>query len=1041
MTQDELLQLVNDAVSDNCETLDLSRKEITHLPSEIGNLANLRSLDLSFNPLTSLPSEISHLTSLQVLNIKGTDLTVIPAEVGQLLNLRALDLSSTQISTLPLEISRLTGLQVLDLSYTNLKNLTETLFHLINLRSLNLSFIGLTVLPSSICQLNNLKELFLSSNKLEILPDSICQLTDLHTLYLNSNLLTTLPQDFTQLKNLEILHLSFNQLTTLPLNFSELKKIKNLGLSSIQLATLPNSIGKLANLQSLNLSLNQLTALPNNIGLLTNLYYLNLSFNQLSHLPDSIGQLINIKQLDARSNQLTYLPSNIAHIENLEALSIRSNMLAFLPESMSELTHLKTLDLRDNKLPIPLEILARTPHPTDIIRLCLQTQNNSASRPIYEAKFLIVGEGEVGKTTLAKKLVNPAYILDKDEKSTEGIGILPYTFEYIDGLSCQVNIWDFGGQEIYHATHQFFLTKRSLYGLVIDARKENPNLSYWLQVIQLYSGNSPVIIIKNEKQDRTCPIDNKFLSEFINLRESLATNLATNRGLDVIRTALETHISLLPQVGDRIPNSWINIRQDLDNLAQRSNYISIKEFRDVCEIHNVLSSEQQTLSYFLHDIGSILHFQNIQFLDKIIFLNPTWITGAVYKVLDAPRVIKNCGRFCTEDLDEIWSDLEYAELQSEFLRLMKQFEVCYEIVGSSGHYIAPHLLEINPAHYSPKSNWNTQNNLIVTYRYTFKPKNIFPRLIVSLHEYIERQKLVWKHGMVLFCFETRAEITEDDTYQNGNIRIRLSGADKKRMLSIIMHELGRINNSFDCLNYKILIPCNCLECKDSQSPQEFPYTTLRKSIARHNETIQCHRSFSQINVRQLIEDTIGQSTIEKSDKSMESGAGTDCSFPVVNVYNTISPQLYQDSNNLAINGDVEGSQIIDGEDNTVIHERPTRSNEGESRPESIVSKDQKQKETQIQDLNALDNLSDRVESIILKLSEEYDPDEPEGRSNIQRVALSKIRQESTLRRMLVKAHKLGFGDILKQKMKTPLAAALIEATSDYRSLLTPENND
>jgi hypothetical protein len=25
----------------------------------------------------------------------------------------------------------------------------------------------------------------------------------------------------------------------------------------------------------------------------------------------------------------------------------------------------------------------------------------------------------------------------------------------------RVNIWDFGGQQIYHATHQFFLTKRS----------------------------------------------------------------------------------------------------------------------------------------------------------------------------------------------------------------------------------------------------------------------------------------------------------------------------------------------------------------------------------------------------------------------------------------------------------------------------------------------------------------------------------------------------------------------------------------------------
>jgi internalin A len=33
-----------------------------------------------------------------------------------------------------------------------------------------------------------------------------------------------------------------------------------------------------------------------------------------------------------------------------------------------------------------------------------------------------------------------------------------------------LNVWDFGGQEIMHATHQFFLTRRSLYLLVLSGR-------------------------------------------------------------------------------------------------------------------------------------------------------------------------------------------------------------------------------------------------------------------------------------------------------------------------------------------------------------------------------------------------------------------------------------------------------------------------------------------------------------------------------------------------------------------------------------------
>ena len=33
-------------------------------------------------------------------------------------------------------------------------------------------------------------------------------------------------------------------------------------------------------------------------------------------------------------------------------------------------------------------------------------------------------------------------------------------------------VWDFGGQEIYHATHQFFLTDQSLFVLVWSARAD-----------------------------------------------------------------------------------------------------------------------------------------------------------------------------------------------------------------------------------------------------------------------------------------------------------------------------------------------------------------------------------------------------------------------------------------------------------------------------------------------------------------------------------------------------------------------------------------
>jgi GTPase SAR1 family protein len=64
-----------------------------------------------------------------------------------------------------------------------------------------------------------------------------------------------------------------------------------------------------------------------------------------------------------------------------------------------------------------------------------------------------------------------------------------------------LNVWDFGGQDIYHCTHRFFLSKRSLYVLVADNRKDDTDFNYWLNIIEQFAGDSPLLIVLNEKND------------------------------------------------------------------------------------------------------------------------------------------------------------------------------------------------------------------------------------------------------------------------------------------------------------------------------------------------------------------------------------------------------------------------------------------------------------------------------------------------------------------------------------------------------------
>ena len=656
------------------------------------------------------------------------------------------------------------------------------------------------------------------------------------------------------------------------INITNLNKVYRLVISFKGLTEFPNDIIKLTNLTSLYIRNNQLTNLPPELGKLTNLTELNLSFNQLTNLPPELGNLINLTTLNLSFNQLTNLPPEISKLSNLYSLDLSNNKLNTLPKEISQLSNLRNLELRDNQFTnLPAEIvllpLQRLTYgnnplqspPTSIrkkgikaIRNYLKQQLEQEIDHLYEAKLLIVGEGGAGKTTLAQKIKDSNYKLKSDEESTEGIDVISYYFPLDNGKKFRVNIWDFGGQEIYHETHQFFLTERSLYTLVADTRKEDTDFYYWLNIVDLLSNNSPVLVIKNEKQERKRDINERLLrGEFTNFKETLATNLATNRGLREILNKIQHYISNLPHVGTELPTYWVKVREVLEK--DERDYISLDEYLNICQEQGFKELEDMlVLSGYFHDLGVFLHFQNDDILNKTIILNTVWGTDAVYNVLDNDIVRKNLGKFDRNDLNNIWKEEKYITMRGELLRLMMNFKLCYEIPSQPGNYIAPQLLSPQ----QPEYNWDAENNLLLRYEYEFMPKGILTRFIVETHSMIENETCVWKEGVILFKDGARAEIIERYNYNKGEIRIRVSGQRKRDLLTTVRHELGKIHDSYERLKYKTLVPCNCSKCKGSQSPHFYPWNVLNKFIDDKRPAIQCINSYDMVDVQGLVNDIV-----------------------------------------------------------------------------------------------------------------------------------------------------------------------------------------
>ena len=103
----------------------------------------------------------------------------------------------------------------------------------------------------------------------------------------------------------------------------------------------------------------------------------------------------------------------------------------------------------------------------------------------------------------------------------------------------------------------------------------------------------------------------------------------------------------------------------------------------------------------MHDLGVCLHFKEDMLLKQWVILKPTWGTDAVYWMLDNEQVIANYGCLNKDDLARIWHEVEYEDMQAQLLRLMINFELCYEIdgPGQGGEYIAPQLLPVEKPAY------------------------------------------------------------------------------------------------------------------------------------------------------------------------------------------------------------------------------------------------------------------------------------------------------------------------------------------------------
>jgi internalin A len=791
----------------NLGSLDLRENQISDF-SILGKLTGLTHLDLGNNEISDF-SFFEKLTSLNSLYLRSNKISDIPI-LEKLTGLTTLDLNGNQISDISI-LGKLTGLTTLDLSGNQISDIS-ILGKLTGITSLDLSYNEISDI-SILEKLTGLTRLNLSKNKISNIYflKNLMLLTDLD---LRGNRIS----DYSFLESLTCLtslDLGSNQIIDISF-LKYLTGLKSLSLGGNQINNIRFLEG-LTGLSSLNLfdnQINEIHFLENMTGLtslflgknrisdicflekLTGLTSLDLSYNQISDI-SILDNLTGLTSLDLSNNQI----NNIQALIPLMQKGLPVNLKEFRREGIS---------LYNNPIVNP---------PFDIIK-----QGNRAILDWFEAtkvklneiKIILLGDPKAGKTSLLKRLKYDTF--NKDEVQTDGVNIEDIEFGKCETFleqsklhSITGHFWDFGGQEIMNATHQFFLTKRAVYVLVLDARKDANNSSHvrqWVKRIRATGDNSPIIVLANQIDVNPgfgFENERELQNEFPQIKCFLKVSCYTDENIYVLRNKLEEIIPTAELFNSEIDERWIIIKNVLEKRTNAKYFLDEKRFVNICNRAGLKERHKQNSAItFLHDLGVVLHFDDLNLAEYYV-LDPYWITYGVYQILTSNYASNKKGQVRMDELEHIvneeedkketykpanYKKIEYSTNDRRFLiEILNQFKLCF-CTADQSEFIIPDLLDTAEPTEVADSIRTSSEHIQFVYEYEYLPKFVMPNIMVEMHKYI---KIIykWRTGCVLQKDGYQALITN---YQN-RITIVVTGEHKKKreFMSVIRFVINSIN--------------------------------------------------------------------------------------------------------------------------------------------------------------------------------------------------------------------------------------------------------
>jgi len=462
-------------------------------------------------------------------------------------------------------------------------------------------------------------------------------------------------------------------------------------------------------------------------------------------------------------------------------------------------------------------------------RYIMDLKENGAER-LNETRVLILGEKGSGKTSLTWRLMNPECEMPNDNDSTEGVDVVDIMDWTISGAiddtenKVNVHIWDFAGDVITHAVHRCFMSERCLYILLIDGRTEGGNRNeYWLEQIHNYSGNSPLLVVINTRDNKRVDIpENTLMKTFPSILGFSQINIKKGgTPLEVFRKLVMGYLRDNPVWKyQKISSPAYKVKESLlTHFIEGKEYITRDEFDRIAEEHGIAWNEHKQLLKDLHALGICLWYDENEMAEfNTMVLNPSWISHGIYRMINWGLTNKK-HILSVSDFRKMFSGNElckYPGKKAGFLfKLMNIYQLAF--FKDPNQILIPLLLRADRPDLKLIPDFPFGERLRMEYKanQSLPPYTVSRLAVLHFKDFNEHKS--WRFGALLQRRNTTALVEEDE--RTCSVMVSVKGPLKTEYISELRDTLDRIFSEYKSsrpeLKYEVLLPDELMHCADN----------------------------------------------------------------------------------------------------------------------------------------------------------------------------------------------------------------------------------